>query len=102
MWDNYLTNFLWLGGIGYVIFFQRYHLTSLVQTVSRLESELYQAREDIIRVKGELNQLRQHTTSNNNHLKRLDTQIVNLRQGVSLINKTMESQASTPTRWSWK
>ena len=78
MWDNYLTNFLYLGGMGCIFFFQRYHLTKLAETVSRLESELYQARSTIIRVKGELHQLRQGSNYTSNELQRLDIQIINL------------------------
>ena len=72
------------------------------KTVERLELELYQVRSDIVIIASDIQQLTGITDHIAPNLKYLETRLDNVQKGVSLITKTMESQASTTGGWSWK
>ena len=93
---------MWLSGIGYFIFIQKRNHDNIKQTIERLELELYQVRSDIVIIASDIQQLTGITDHIAPNLKYLETRLDNVQKGVSLITKTMESQASTTGGWSWK
>ena len=101
MWDWCVTNFFWLGGGWWLLSRYRLETKTIQQRLSRIDEDLTRTRLQLIALQTQLLQTQDKLATIQLSQHQLDRRVENTEKGVSLMTRTMESQASKGTTWSW-